>query len=69
MSTFLDAIIPIVDVLETLQIPYYLGGSAASIAHGVPRTTMDVDMVIDLNLHKGRDICTTGAKCLLCSIG
>src|SRR5262249_17783338 len=35
-------------VLDRLEIPYYVGGSVASSAHGIPRTTMDVDIVVDL---------------------
>ena len=34
--------------LETLQIPYLIGGSMASTAYGRIRATMDVDIVADL---------------------
>jgi hypothetical protein len=33
--------------LESVGIPYFLGGSLASSAQGEPRATNDVDMVID----------------------
>ena len=48
MTSFLDALTPLVDVLDALGVPYYLGGSVASIAHGVPRTTLDVDVIAEL---------------------
>lgn len=34
--------------LERQGIPYLVGGSLASSVHGEPRSTLDVDMVIDL---------------------
>lgn len=36
-------------VLEALHVPYVIGGSMASTVHGQIRTTMDVDIVADLN--------------------
>jgi hypothetical protein len=36
------------EVLDRLEVPYYVGGSVASSAHGVPRTTLNVDLVVDL---------------------
>ncbi len=39
---------PVVEAFEKLGIPYYIGGSVASSAYGIPRSTMDVDMVSDL---------------------
>ena len=38
----------VTDVLEKLAIPYVIGGSLASIAHGMMRTTMDADIVADM---------------------
>lgn len=35
-------------VLDALSIPYVIGGSMASILHGMLRTTMDVDIVADI---------------------
>lgn len=35
-------------VLDALNIPYVIGGSMASILHGMLRTTMDVDIVADI---------------------
>lgn len=35
-------------VLERLGIPYLIGGGMASIVHGEPRLTTDLDLVVDL---------------------
>lgn len=43
-----DAITPIVEELEDLGVPYHIGGSVASSIYGLPRLTIDVDMVVDL---------------------
>jgi hypothetical protein len=34
--------------LNKLGIPFLIGGSVASSVHGMPRATMDVDLVVDL---------------------
>jgi hypothetical protein len=36
--------------LETLGIPYFIGGSLASAVHGTVRSTMDADLVVDLRI-------------------
>lgn len=38
----------LLEVLDRLRIPYQIGGSVASSAHGIPRTTLDVDLVVDM---------------------
>lgn len=38
----LAALGPVSAALDRLGIPWYIGGSVASSAHGVPRTTLDV---------------------------
>ena len=38
----------VTDALETLGIPYFIGGSLATAVHGVARATMDVDIVADI---------------------
>jgi hypothetical protein len=43
-----DAVSPLLEVLDRLEIPYEIGGSVASSAHGIPRTTLDVDIVVDM---------------------
>ena len=35
-------------VLDRMEIPYAVAGSAASSVHGIPRTTLDIDLVVDL---------------------
>jgi hypothetical protein len=42
------ALTPLVEALEKLGVPYYLGGSVASSAYGTARSTLDVDLVADL---------------------
>jgi hypothetical protein len=42
---FLAALEPVVNALEKAKVPYYIGGSVASSAYGMPRATLDVDMV------------------------
>ncbi len=34
--------------LDSIKVPYVIGGSLASSVHGEPRTTLDVDLVADL---------------------
>ena len=40
-------------VLETLGVPYVVGGSLASSLHGIPRATQDVDLVAQLRSGHG----------------
>lgn len=42
----------ITNILENLQIPYFIGGSMATAVHGVARSTMDVDLIIDMKPHQ-----------------
>jgi hypothetical protein len=44
------ALEPIVVALESLGVPYYVGGSVASTAHGVPRASIDADIVTGLEM-------------------
>jgi len=46
----LAAITPVIEILEQLSVPYHIGGSVASSIHGLPRLTIDVDLVADLKL-------------------
>jgi hypothetical protein len=43
------AITPVVAEFVRLGVPYYVGGSVVSSAHGIPRSTIDVDVVADLS--------------------
>lgn len=45
-----DALLPVVETLETLGVPYYVGGSVASSVTGVARATLDVDLVAALHV-------------------
>ena len=47
-SDLLGALEPVVDAFEALGVRYYVGGSLASSAHGVPRASIDADVVADL---------------------
>ena len=43
------ALAPVVLILNKLQVRHYVGGSVASSFHGAVRSTMDVDIVCELN--------------------
>lgn len=43
-----EAIAPVVAVLDRLGVPYLIGGSVASSILGIPRSTNDADLVADL---------------------
>jgi len=47
-SDVIRALEPVVAALEALGIAYRVGGSVASSALGVPRSTLDVDIVCEL---------------------
>lgn len=44
----LETMTPIVEVFDALGIPYHIGGSVASSAFGIPRSTLDVDLVAEI---------------------
>ncbi len=52
MASFLDALAPLVDAFDMRDVAYLGGGSLASIAHGVPRTTLDVDVIAEIEPHQ-----------------
>jgi hypothetical protein len=47
-SFLLAALGPVLDALEALGVRHYVGGSLASSAHGVPRASIDADLLADL---------------------
>jgi hypothetical protein len=47
-SQTLNVMLLVTGVLDDLAVPYVIGGSMASIIHGMIRTTMDADIVADL---------------------
>ena len=46
----LEAALAVIRVLQDLRVDYLVGGSLASSLHGTPRSTNDVDLVVDLKL-------------------
>src|SRR3954470_15453589 len=56
MPDILAATTPIVEVLEQLTVSYYIGGSVGSSVHGLPRLTIDVDLVADLRIEHVRPL-------------
>lgn len=46
-SSLRDLLQRIVPLLESAQVPFMIAGSFASATHGQPRTTQDLDVVID----------------------
>lgn len=49
-SDLVAALSPVVDALEQLASPYCVGGSVASSVFGVPRATLDVDILTDVRI-------------------
>ncbi len=47
-SELWDALLPVVEALIALAVPYYVGGSIASSVTGVARATLDADLVAAL---------------------
>jgi len=43
----------LVNAFETLGIQYFITGSIASIFYGEPRFTNDIDLVADIEEHRG----------------
>ena len=43
-----QALHPVITVFRELGIEYFIGGSIASSAHGIARSTLDIDVVVDL---------------------
>ena len=51
-QNILTALKPVIEAFEQLGVPHYVGGSVASSAYGIPRATLDVDIVADLKPHQ-----------------
>lgn len=45
-----EACLEVIKPLEELGVDYFVGGSLATSAHGIPRSTNDADLVADLRL-------------------
>ena len=48
MSTPRGAFARLLEVLRLMEIRYEVGGSVASSAHGIPQSTLNMDLVVDL---------------------
>ena len=53
-----SAMTPVVEVLEDLSVSYHIGGSVASSIYGLPRLTIDADVVADLHPGQVRSFVT-----------
>lgn len=57
-SELWDALLPVVEALVALGVPYYVGGSIASSVTGVTRATLDADLVAVLRLEHAEPLTT-----------
>jgi hypothetical protein len=48
VNELFPALIQVVSTFDKLGILYYIGGSISSSIHGIPRTTMDIDIIADI---------------------
>jgi hypothetical protein len=46
----IEVTLAVTSVLERLEVEYVVGGSLATSLHGIPRATLDVDIVADLRM-------------------
>jgi hypothetical protein len=46
----------VIQALDQLEIPYFIGGSLATAVYGFARATMDVDIVADVQIHHVRPL-------------
>lgn len=53
-----DVMVEVVDALDRRQISYLLVGSFSSNFYGIPRSTKDVDLVVELGQHSIREVTT-----------
>jgi hypothetical protein len=47
-NEIVEALIPVINILDKLNISYFISGSLASSAYGLARATLDIDIVISL---------------------
>ena len=50
--SLLGALAPLLKVLAKLDVPYQVGGSVACSVHGVPRSSLDVDVLVSIEPNK-----------------
>jgi hypothetical protein len=53
-NDIITVIQPVIEAFDRLGISYYIGGSVASSAHGILRSTIDVDLVAAIKSHQVR---------------
>ncbi len=59
--TVVNPLNPLSAALNSLQLPFVVVGSAASSARGVPRATMDIDLVVRITaLHAEKLVAALG---------
>ncbi|HEY9740489.1 MAG TPA: hypothetical protein V6C90_08350 [Coleofasciculaceae cyanobacterium] len=46
----------IAGVMDSLSVPYYVGGSVASSTHGEPRATQDVDIIVNIKAEQAQQL-------------
>ena len=46
--TYQIAVAPVITAFEEIGVAYHIGGSVAMSAHGVPRSTLDIDLIADI---------------------
>jgi hypothetical protein len=56
-SDLIAAVRPVLDVLRDLGVSHYVGGSIASSAHGVARSSIDADVVAELRPEHAARLC------------
>ena len=49
MDVTIAGFLKLLEIIDQLEIRYFIGGSVASGIHGIPRFTRDVDFVVDLD--------------------
>lgn len=62
MTQLERAFADLVRYLDQLGLPYVVGGSFASSTFGTPRSTLDVDLVVDLSPEQAFQLATLAAK-------
>ena len=50
INELFPALAPVVFAFDKIGILYYIGGSISSSIHGIPRTTMDIDIIADIKM-------------------
>lgn len=50
------ALKPVVKAFDSLHVRYAIGGSVASSMYGVPRSTLDIDIVADIPIDKAQSL-------------